>query len=84
MALNLVDLETVLAEIQPVLRGGWIQKIHQPQDLALTLDVRVPGAGVMVYICAEPRLARLHFISKKYPNPPTPPPFCQFLRSHLE
>jgi predicted ribosome quality control (RQC) complex YloA/Tae2 family protein len=84
MALNLVDLETVLAEIQPVLTGGWIQKIHQPQDLALTLDVRSPGASVMVYICAEPRLARLHFVSKKYPNPPTPPPFCQFLRSHLE
>jgi predicted ribosome quality control (RQC) complex YloA/Tae2 family protein len=38
----------------------------------------------MMYICAEPRLARLHFISKRYPNPPTPPPFCQFLRSHLE
>ncbi|MDH3770137.1 MAG: NFACT family protein, partial [Nitrospirota bacterium] len=84
MALNLVDIETVLAEIQPVLTGGWIQKIHQPQTLALTLDVRVLGASVMVYICAEPRLARLHFISKKYPNPHTPPPFCQFLRSHLE
>jgi predicted ribosome quality control (RQC) complex YloA/Tae2 family protein len=38
----------------------------------------------MLYICAEPRLARLHFVSRKYPNPPTPPPFCQFLRSHLE
>jgi predicted ribosome quality control (RQC) complex YloA/Tae2 family protein len=84
MALNLVDLETVLAEIQPVLTGGWIQKIHQPQTLALTLDVRAPGASVMIYICAEPRLARLHFVSKKYPNPPSPPPFCQFLRSHLE
>jgi len=84
MALNLVDLETVLAEIQPVLTGGWIQKIHQPFDLALTLDVRSPGASIIVYVCAEPRLARLHFVSKKYPNPPTPPPFCQFLRSHLE
>jgi predicted ribosome quality control (RQC) complex YloA/Tae2 family protein len=84
MALNLVDLETVLAEIQPVLTRGWIQKIHQPQNLGLTLDVRSPGASVMIYICAEPRLARLHFVSKKYPNPPTPPPFCQFLRSHLE
>jgi len=84
MAINLVDLETVLAEIQPVLTGGWIQKIHQPRDLALTLEVHSPGASVMVYICAEPRLARLHFVSKKYPNPPTPPPFCQFLRSHLE
>ena len=84
MALNLVDLETVLTEIQPIVTGGWIQKIHQPQDLALTLDIRSPGASVMIYICAEPRLARLHFVSKKYSNPPTPPPFCQFLRSHLE
>ena len=84
MALNLVDLETVLAEIQPIVTGGWIQKIHQPRPLSLTLDIRTPGASVMIYICAEPRLARLHFVSKKYPNPPTPPPFCQFLRSHLE
>jgi predicted ribosome quality control (RQC) complex YloA/Tae2 family protein len=84
MSLNLVDLETVLTEIQPVVTGGWIQKIHQPQDLTVTLDVRSPGTSVMVYICAEPRLARLHFVSKKFPNPSTPPPFCQFLRSHLE
>jgi predicted ribosome quality control (RQC) complex YloA/Tae2 family protein len=84
MSLNLIDLETVLAEIQPVLTGGWIQKIHQPQDLTLTLDVHSPGNSVMVYICAEPRLARLHFVSQKSTNPATPPPFCQFLRSHLE
>ena len=84
MALNLTDLATVLVEIQPVLMGGRIQKIHQPQDLTVTLDVHSPGTSVMVYICVEPRLARLHFVSKKFPNPPTPPPFCQFLRSHLE
>ena len=84
MTLRLVDLETVLAEIQPVLTGGWIQKIHQPQNLALTIDVRSPGTSVMVYICVEPRLNRIHLTTKKYLNPPTPPPFCQFLRSHLE
>ena len=84
MTLNVKDLETVLAEIQPTLTGGWIQKIHQPQDQSLTLDVRSPGASVTLLICAEPRWARLHFGTKKYPNPPTPPPFCQFLRSHLE
>ena len=84
MAFNLVDLETVLAEIQPILIGGWIQKIFQPQDLALSLDVRTPGASVLVYISAEPRYARIHLTSRKSPNPPTPPSFCQFLRSHLE
>ncbi len=84
MSLNLIDLSTVLAEIQPVLTGGWIQKIHQPHDFSLTLDIRSQGASVVFYICTEPKLARLHFVSKKFPNPPTPPPFCQFLRSHLE
>ena len=84
MALNLIDLETVLAEIQPSLTGGWIQKIHQPQDLALTLDIRSPGASVMVYICAEPRLARLHFVSKKYSNPPKTPPIFQLVSTQME
>ncbi len=84
MAINLVDLEAVLAEIQPTLIGGWIQKIHQPQTMALTLDVRSPGTSAMLYICTEPRFSRLHLTSKKYPNPPTPPPYCQYLRSHLE
>ena len=84
MTLNVKDLETVLAEIQPALTGGWIQKIHQPQDQSLTLDIRSPGASVTLFICAEPRWARLHFGTKKFPNPPTPPPFCQFLRSYLE
>ncbi|MDH5588369.1 MAG: NFACT family protein, partial [Nitrospirota bacterium] len=73
MALNLVDLEAVVEEIQPVLTGGWIQKIHQPHDLVLTLEVHSPGTSVTLSIRAEPRLARLHFVSKKYPNPPTPP-----------
>jgi len=84
MAINLVDLEAVLAEIQPTLTGGWIQKIHQPQAMVLTVDVRSPGTSAILYICTEPRFSRLHLTSKKYPNPPTPPPYCQYLRSHLE
>ena len=84
MALNCTDIETLLAEIQPLVTGGWIQKIHQPQDLGITLEIRSSGSSLILYICAAPRWARLHFISKKYSNPPAPPPFCQFLRSHLE
>ena len=84
MSLNLIDLSSVLTEIRPVLTGGWIQKIHQPHDFSLTLDIRSQGSSVVVYLCVEPKLTRLHFVSKKFPNPPTPPPFCQFLRSHIE
>ena len=84
MALKLSDIDAVVAELQPTLVGGWIQKIHQPQTMALTLDIRSPGASVTLYISVEPRFARLHLTSKKYQNPPSPPPFCQFLRSHIE
>ena len=84
MALKFSDIETVLAELQPTLTGGWIQKIHQPQAMMLTLDIHSPGTSITLYISAEPRFARLHLTSKKYQNPPSPPPFCQFLRSHIE
>ncbi len=84
MALNCTDIETILTEIQPLIIGGWIQKIHQPRDLGITLEIRSSGSSLILYICAEPRWARFHIVTKKYPNPPAPPPFCQFLRSHLE
>ncbi len=84
MALNCTDIESILGEIQSVVIGGWIQKIHQPQGLSITLEIRSPGTSIILYTCADPQWARLHLISKKYPNPSTPPPFCQFLRAHLE
>ncbi len=84
MALNCTDIESILGEIQAVVIGGWIQKIHQPQDLSITLEVRSPGTSIILYLCVDSQWARLHLISKKYSNPSTPPPFCQFLRAHLE
>lgn len=84
MPIPLSECERVVREVQPALTGGWIQKIHQPQSSALTLDVRQPGETLRLFISVEPRFARLHLSSRKYDNPFTPPPFCLFLRSHLE
>ena len=82
--MNLTELETVLGELQTSLIGGWIQKIHQPLSNTLTFDLRVPGKTLNVLMCVDPPFARIHLASKKLENPPTPPPFCQFLRAHLE
>ncbi len=84
MALTTEEIRTVLAEIAPALEGGWVQKVHQPHDEAITLEIRAHGKTLPLYLSADPETARLHFLSKKYSNPPTPPPFCQFLRAHLE
>ncbi|MGH7148344.1 MAG: Rqc2 family fibronectin-binding protein, partial [Nitrospiraceae bacterium] len=32
----------------------------------------------------HPETARLHVTTAAFQNPPTPPPFCQFLRAHLQ
>ena len=84
MALSLADCKSIVEELQQALTEGWIQKIHQPQLHTLTIDIRVPGDTFTLLICSEPQFARLHLISAKLENPPTPPPFCQFLRAQLE
>src|SRR5215510_270003 len=84
MALNTADIRQVLEEIAPVLRNGWIQKIHQPADRTLVLEIRVPGETNRLLISCEPETARLHLQFRPMPNPPSPPPFCQFLRAHLQ
>jgi len=84
MALNRIEIEQVVAEILPVLRGGWIQKIHQPTDRSLIFDVRLPGQTHRLLMSCRPETARLHLTSRTLPNPQTPPIFCQFLRAHLQ
>ncbi len=84
MALTTEEIKDVVAEIAPALEGGWVQKVYQPHDEAITLEVRSQGKTHQLYISTDPETARLHFLSRKYPNPPTPPPFCQLLRARLE
>ncbi len=84
MALSLSECEVIVEEVSRALVGGFIQKIHQPRPLTLTFDVRAPGQTCSLLVCVEPRFARLHLTSQKRENPATPPPFCSFLRSHVE
>ena len=84
MALNTADIRQVIEEIAPLLRNGWIQKIQQPADRTLVLEIRVPGKTNRLLISCEPETARLHLQFRPVPNPPSPPPFCQFLRAHLQ
>ncbi|HSF08969.1 MAG TPA: NFACT family protein [Nitrospirales bacterium] len=84
MALSLSECESIVRELRKALAGGFVQKIHQPRDLTLTLDIRAQGQTSHLLVCADARFARLHLTSQKFENPQTPPPFCAFLRSHVE
>src|SRR5207247_6391043 len=59
-------------------------RVYEPHPEAITLEVRAKGKTLTLYFSADPETARLHLRSKKPLNPPTPPPFCQLLRAHLE
>jgi predicted ribosome quality control (RQC) complex YloA/Tae2 family protein len=61
-----------------------VQRVYQPHPEAVTLEIRSKGKTLVLYFSADPETARLHLLSKKPLNPPTPPPFCQLLRAHLE
>lgn len=84
MALTAVELKQALTELTPLLEHGWIQKIHQPAERTLTFEIRTPGKTHRLLVSCEPDTARIHLSRQPLPNPPTPPPFCQFLRAHFQ
>lgn len=84
MALTATEIAKVTGELAPALAGGWIQKIYQPTDRTLVLEIRAPGLTHRLLISCHHEAARLHFTTAAFQNPPTPPPFCQFLRAHLQ
>ncbi len=73
----------MLVELKPALLGGKIQKIAQPLPDSLSFDIRTPGQTVTLFISTHPQTARIHALTKRLPNPTTPPSFCQYLRSHV-
>ncbi len=84
MALSATDIAKVLDECASVLAAGWIQKIYQPTDHTLVLEIRTPGRTHRLLISCRPDTARIHITTTAFQNPPTPPVFCQFLRAHLQ
>jgi predicted ribosome quality control (RQC) complex YloA/Tae2 family protein len=84
VALTATEIAKVTGEFAPALAGGWIQKIYQPTDRTLVLEIRAPGRTHRLLISCHQEAARLHFTTEAFQNPSTPPHFCQFLRAHLQ
>lgn len=84
MGLSASDVTALIKEIAPAIATGWIQKVFQPLSRAVTLEIRTPGQTLSLFLSADPETARLHLLTQRFPNPPSPPPFCQFLRAHIQ
>ena len=77
-------LKKVVAELAEELPGALVSKVRQPGEKEIVLELWTGRGEKRLLLSADPELCRLHLTTRKAPNPPTQPRFCQFLRKHLE
>ena len=79
-----LTLAAVTAELRPLLVGGQIQDIRQPEPNELLLAIRSQGRSLTLLLSSDARFARVHLTTERKPNAATPSAFCLSLRRHLE
>lgn len=77
-------LKRIVAELSAELPGALVSRIHQPADKEIVLTLWTGRGERRLLLSADPEICRIHLSTRKVPNPPSPPRFCQFLRRHLE
>jgi predicted ribosome quality control (RQC) complex YloA/Tae2 family protein len=77
-------LKQVVTELHAALPGALVSKVHQPSEKEIVLTLWTGRDEKRLLLSADPENCRLHLTTRKTPNPPTPPRFCQYLRRHLE
>lgn len=83
--MDLLVLQKVALELDELLRGGFINKIHQPLPREIVLRIRLPRGGEKkLVLSADPQLGRIHLTDLRIPNPSSPPRLCAFLRAHFQ
>ncbi|ASS93288.1 Rqc2 family fibronectin-binding protein [Peribacillus simplex] len=71
-------------EIASLLKGGRINKVHQPYKNEVILVVRAGGKNHKLLLSAHPSYSRVQLTEESYENPKEAPMFCMLLRKHLE
>jgi predicted ribosome quality control (RQC) complex YloA/Tae2 family protein len=79
-----LTLFAVIAELRPLLIGGQIQDIRQPEPHELLITIRSQGRNLTLLLSCDARFARVHLTSERKPNSTTPPSFCTALRRHMD
>lgn len=74
----------MVRELNQILAGGRITKLHQPYPNEIFMVVRNHHQNYPVLLSAHPNFARAQISKIKYTNPQTAPNFVMMLRKHLE
>ena len=84
MSLDGIAVRALVDELGPLLTGGRIDKIQQPDATTIIFTIRQPGKNYKMLISSHPQNARFHTTNISRENPLQPPLFCMVLRKHLE
>ena len=76
--------KAMVAELVRSLKGGRINKVHQPYKNEVILTIRANGVNQKLLLSAHPSYARVQFTEEAYDNPSEAPMFCMLLRKHIE
>ncbi|UQS81468.1 NFACT family protein [Bombilactobacillus folatiphilus] len=74
----------MIQELQPILLGGRLSRIHQPFAQELILTIRSNRRNHSLLLSANPTYARVQLTQSKFQSPATPSNFVITLRKHLE
>ena len=73
----------IAEELNIVLVGGRVDKVHQPERDEVCLVVRNNGANHRLLISANAAAPRVHLTNSSKENPEKAPMFCMLMRKHL-
>lgn len=77
-------IEHIAPELNSLLKGGILSKIHQPTQKVLIFKVFTGGPTHSLVVSIEPEISRIYLNDEPWVNPPRPLRFCALLRSRLQ
>lgn len=84
MAFDGITIAALKNELDNNIIGGRIDKIYQPENDEIILNIRSFGNAFKLLLTANPSNPKFHFTNIQKNNPATPPLFCMVLRKHLQ
>ncbi|WP_442603890.1 Rqc2 family fibronectin-binding protein [Paenibacillus sp. KN14-4R] len=83
MAMDGLLVHALAHELQACV-GGRINKIYQPTERDLILQIRALGQNYKLLLSANPTYPRVHDTKEQFMNPKDAPMFCMLMRKHCE
>ncbi len=83
MAFDALAIHRLIEELEPLLVGGRIDKVYQPENDEILLGIRTFEHSYKLTVSAASGNPRVHLTEKQKSNPKTPPMFCMLMRKHI-